>query len=269
MNPVVAREFIGIMRSRRAIAMLLVLTLAFSCAVLMRWPADATVDLSGKQSIEVFRIFGYGILAAVVFLVPAFPATSIVNEKNGGTLSLLINSPLSAFSIYAGKVSGVLLFSVFVLLCSLPAAAACYAMGGIDLKRELGLLYLILLLAIVQYVTLGMLVSSFVQSADAGVRITYSAVLGLFILTLVPATLVRGTFHSAWLSSTADWIRSLSPLPSVMEIMRHNSVGSFGLKQSSTTSTFVSMALISSAVFAAITLARLNHRIFDHSRARE
>ncbi len=193
MNPVIQREFYGIMRSRKAIAMLMLLTVAFAVAVLMRWPTDATVDLSGQQSMEVFRVFGYGLLAGVVFLVPAFPATSIVNEKTDGTLALLINSPLSAFAIYSGKVSGVLLFSLLVLLCSLPASAACFAMGGIDLSGDLGLLYLILLVLVLQYATLGMLISSFVQSADAGVRITYTVVLGLFFVTLVPAALIRGS----------------------------------------------------------------------------
>ena len=205
---------------------------------------------------------------ASCFLSRHFPATSIVNERNQGTLALLINSPLSALSIYFGKLSGVLLFSTLVLLCSLPASAACFAMGGIDLTRDLGLLYLILMLAIVQYVTLGMLVSSFVHSADAGVRITYSAVLGLFLLTLVPAALSRGAFLTGWTSTLINAIRSFSPLPSVVELMGQQSLGSVGLRQSSTTPSFVFTALLSSGIFAIITVARLNHRIFDRSRAK-
>ena len=61
MNPVIQREFFGILRSPRAFVTLLALTVAFSVAVLMRWPSDASVDLSGSQSMEVFRIFGYGL----------------------------------------------------------------------------------------------------------------------------------------------------------------------------------------------------------------
>ena len=268
MNPVIQREFFGILRSPKAFAMLLVLTVAFSVAVLMRWPSDASVDLSGNQSMEVFRIFGYGLLAGVVFLVPAFPATSIVNEKNSGTLALLLNSPLNSLSIYSGKISGVLLFSLLVLLSSLPASAACYAMGGIELWGELGLLYLVLLLLIVQYATLGMLVSSHVQSSDAGVRITYTAILGLFFLTLVPAAFIRGTgTGGAVIQSLAGWIRDFSPLPAVMEIMGHSDVTSAGLKETSSTSGFIVVTLISSAVFALLTLSRMNYRIFDRSHA--
>ena len=58
MNPVIRREFFGILRSPKAFAMLTILTVAFSLAVLMRWPSDALVDLSGQASMHVFRIFG-------------------------------------------------------------------------------------------------------------------------------------------------------------------------------------------------------------------
>ncbi len=265
-NPVIRREFYGILRSPRALVVLLCLTVLFSLSVLMRWPADASVDLSGLQSLEVFRVFGYGLLAGVIFLVPAFPATSVVNEKNQGTLALLLNSPLNAFSIYFGKVSGVLLFSMLVLLCSLPASAACYAMGGISLTGQLGMMYLVLLLLVVQYATLGMLVSSYVQSADAGVRITYTIVLAMCFLTLVPAAFFPGA--GGLLSTFTGWLRNLSPVPSVMEIMRQGDVGSAGLKAASATYEFIMVALVSSCVFAAITLSRFNYRIFDRSRAK-
>lgn len=267
MNPVIQREFYGILRSPKALAMLLILTIVFSVAVLMRWPSDASADLSGSQSLEVFRIFGYGLLAGVMFLVPAFPAVSIVNEKNDGTLELLLNSPLSAGAIYFGKISGVLLFSLLVLLSSLPASAACYAMGGIDFTAELGLLYFVLLLLVIQYSTLGMLVSSYAQTSDAAVRITYSAVFALFFLTLIPRAFMQGTGDWGMLKWVGDWIRYLSPLPAVMEIMGQSSVASAGLKETSSTLGFVVVTLVSSLLFALKTLARLNYRIFDQSRA--
>lgn len=264
-NPVVQREFFGILRSPKAFATLLVLTVAFSVAVLMRWPTDATVDLSGVQSMQVFRVFGYGLLAGIVFLVPAFPATSIVNEKNSGTLALLLNSPLSSWSIYFGKLAGVLLFAMLVLLSSLPGAAACYAMGGIDLKTGLGLFYLVLCLLAIQYVTLGMLISSYVQSADAGVRVTYSIIFSLLFLTLVPYAFFQG--NTGVLGTIALWTRSISPIPVVTQVMGQGGIGSRGLIQTAGNLQFIVITLASSLVFAAWTLSRLNYRIFDQSHA--
>ncbi len=96
--------------------------------MLARWPSDAVVDLSGGQSRQVFRIFAYGLMVGILLLVPAFPATTLVRERIKGTLALLLNSPLHPFSIYAGKLIGLLLFAALLLLTSVPAAAACYAM---------------------------------------------------------------------------------------------------------------------------------------------
>ena len=264
-NPVVQREFFGILRSPKAFATLLALTVAFSVAVLMRWPTDATVDLSGRQSMQVFRVFGYGLLAGVVFLVPAFPATSIVNEKNSGTLALLLNSPLSSYSIYFGKLAGVLLFSMLVLLASLPGAAACFAMGGIDLRGGLGLFYLVLTLLVIQYATLGMLVSSYVHSADAGVRLTYSIIFALFLLTLVPNAFFPG--GTGVMGTVSQWARYISPVPVVMQIMGQGSLGSRGLIETPGSLQFVVITLVSSLIFAVLTISRLNYRIFDRSRA--
>ncbi|MEM0925050.1 MAG: ABC transporter permease subunit [Planctomycetota bacterium] len=264
-NPIVVREFLGIMRSPRAFAVLLGLSAVFTAAVLIRWPVGGTADLSGAQSIKVFRIFGYGLLAGVVFLVPAFPAVSIVNEKNDGTLALLLNSPLNAVSIYFGKLAGVLMFALLVLLASTPGAAACYAMGGIDLQNGIGRFYLLLVLLMVHYVTLAMLVSSCVHSADAAVRTTYAVIFATSLVTLLPAAFFAG--DSGFLGSTAAMLRSISPVPVMTELMNQVSPGDRGLIQRSSWPIFASFTLISSVVFVAVTLSRLNYRIFDRSRS--
>ena len=248
--------------------MLMALTILFSLTVILQWPIDSSSVSSGK-SIEVFRVFGYGLLAGVIFLVPAFPATSIVNEKNNKTLALLLNSPLSGAAIYVGKISGVLLFSLMVLLCSLPGSAACYAMGGVSLTNQLGLLYLVLVFMILQYSTLAMLISSHVQTSDAGVRITYTVVFCLLLVTLLPSAFLRGTsFFPSYLLSAAEWLRCISPLPAIMEILGDGGVGASGLQKASTLTRFMWMTFLSSGVFAALTLNRLNYRIFDRSRSK-
>ena len=135
-NPVVERELVGALRSRKAVAMQVVPAAACALLVLLRWPAEGQVDLSGSQAREVFRLFGYGLLAAVVLLVPAYPATALVRERVHGTLALLLQTPLRPWSIYLGKLAGVLGFAYLPLLASLPAAAACYAMGGISARDQ-------------------------------------------------------------------------------------------------------------------------------------
>ena len=126
------------------------------------------VDLTGARSQQVFCVFAYSLLAGVLLLVPAYPAASIVSEKNRGTLALLLNSPMKPGSIFLGKMVGSLAFALLIVSTSLPAAAACYAMGGIDPVGGFLQLYAVLLLLVVQYTALALLVSTFVQSTDAG-----------------------------------------------------------------------------------------------------
>lgn len=265
MNPLIQREFLGILRTKQAFAAVLALTAIFSLLVLLRWPSDARVDLSGSQSQQVFRVFGYGLLAGVMLLVPAFPAVSVVREKRKGTLALLINSPLKPWSIYFGKFGGVLMFTVLLLATSLPAAAACYAMGGIDLQHELGRLYIVLLLLAVQYTSVALLVSCYAQSADSAVRITYAAVFSMSFLALGPHYFYQG--QAGLMNQLSEWLRFLSPLPIIMQMLGQGGLGSQGLMQKGHgIFEFAIMTLGSSAICMGITISRLNHRLFDYSR---
>jgi len=263
-NPVIRREFFGILRTRKAVVMLVVLTGTFSMMVLMRWPSAGLVDLSGARSEQVFRLFAYTLLAGMLFAVPAFPAVSFVREKNSGTLALLLNSPLQSWSIYIGKLGGVLAFATLLLLTSLPAAAACYAMGGVDLTAQVGMLYVVLLVAVLQYTTLALLISTFVQSTDAAVRITYGLVFSLSTLAVGPFYLLQA--QPGLLGSIAWWLRAASPLPLIMTIAGHGAVGSVGMQgENATTSEYFVLAGISSLAFAALTISRLNYKLFDRA----
>jgi ABC-type transport system involved in multi-copper enzyme maturation permease subunit len=130
MIPILRRELLEVLRARWVIALQVSLALACALLVLVRWPTGDQADPSGARSLQVLRVLGYGLLAAVVLLVPAFPATALVREKIKGTLALLLNAPLPPWQIYAGKLLGVLGFTAVLLVMTLPAAAACYALGG-------------------------------------------------------------------------------------------------------------------------------------------
>ncbi|MEX0818692.1 MAG: ABC transporter permease [Pirellulaceae bacterium] len=266
-NPVIQREFCGILRDRKALAMLIVMSIAFSLIVLLRWPTDGRVDLSGMRSQQVFRVFAYTLLAGVLFVVPAFPAVAFIQEKQKGTLALLLNSPLAASTIYTGKLLGSLLFALLLLLTSLPAAAACYAMGGIDFYSQLGLLYVVLLTCIVQYTALALLISTYVQSTDAAVRMTYAAVFAVGILGTGPYYLLQG--QAGMLPLAAWWLQAASPLTVVMDLVGHGDVGGLALlAEDSTLAEYLLLAAVSSLALVVLTLSRLNYRLFDRARSK-
>src|SRR5947209_20270133 len=75
MNPIIRRELLEVLRTRKALAAQLVLALGCALLVLVHWPTGDVTDLTGARSLGVLRVFGYGLLAGALLIVPAFPAT--------------------------------------------------------------------------------------------------------------------------------------------------------------------------------------------------
>lgn len=266
MLAILRRELIAILRTRKAFALQLGVAVCFVALIALRWPTDGRADLSGTRSGQVFRLFSYSLLAAVALLAPIFPATSIVTERRRGTLALLLNSPVSPLRIYLGKWLGVLGFIGLLLALTLPAAAACYAMGGISLSGQLVAVYGLLILVAIQYACVGLLVSSLANSADGAVRVTYGCVLGLAVLTLAPYFFLQQSM--GWVAETAAWIRCVSPIPAMMEIVGQGDIGSeVAWRGLPAVVRFLLLAPLLSALFAAITVSRLRYHLLDRSRS--
>ena len=189
-NPVLRRELFSRLRSPKTFLAIVSVAALTSLLVLLRWPTDATVDLVSQGALEVFRPVAFALAIALMMLIPAFPATALVSERRRGTLALMLNSPTTPWQIYIGKFSGNVLLAFVILSVSLPALAACYAMGGISMVDHLGPLMLVLLGMAVQYTAVGLWVSSIVNTSDAGLRWTYAMVLALAVLSIGPTIFV-------------------------------------------------------------------------------
>lgn len=264
-NPLIQRELITTLRQRRMLFLQAGLAAAFSLLVLLRWPTEPRMALSGTRSQEVFRLFAYGLLSALLLLLPVFPATSIVRERNSGTLALLLNTPLGSWRIYFGKLLAVLGLAGLILSMSLPAAAACYALGGVSLTHDLLAVYAVLALTALQYSALGLLVSTYVTTIDAAVRWTYGLALLSSVLTLGPHQFFQGTETS--LADLGDWLRCVSPFAAVMSLQGAGDLGASGLiSTSNVTGRFTLVSLGLTVLWSIWTMTRLNHTIFDQAR---
>ena len=265
-SAIISRELMTVLRTRRMLAFQCGLISIFALLVIVRWPSDARMAASGMRSQQVFRVFAYGLLTTTMLLLPVFPATNIVREKIQGTLALLLNSPLGPWRLYFGKLLGVLGLAAFVLCLSLPAAAACYTSGGVSLTGELPGAYAILALVALQYTAVGLCVSSHSNSIDGAVRWTYGLILGLSVLSLGPHQFFQGS--AGYLADLGNWLRCLSPFAAMMSLLGAGELAGQGLL--STTDVPGRFAVASLAVTilcAALTIGRLNHKIFDRSRA--
>lgn len=271
MIAIIRRELINVFRSKTSFAMQVGLGLIFALLVVLRWPTEGQVDLANSTATEVFRIFGYGLLIVLVLMAPAFPATSVVREKNKGTLALLFNSMIPPWRIYLGKLIGVCGFLFLLLILSLPAAAACMSMGGISFYSEFLPLYGVLGLLSLHYAVLGLWISCRATSADSSLKTTYFVILTTAVVSLVPYLLLQGS--DSIVTQLAWWLRSLSPIPAVMEILGDGDVGNQGINTTEGTlgaaGRFMLVAGVTTLALICDTLARFNHRLFDKPRSQE
>jgi len=264
--PLIHRELLGLLRTRRCLCMLAGTAIGFTLLIIARWPSDGRADLAGATSREMFRVFAYALTAAVTLLVPVFPATSFVVEKRGGTLALLLNSPLHPVSIYLGKLIASLGFVMLVLVVTLPATAACFALGGVSLRDELVPLFGVLLLASVQFATWALLVSVLSATSDSAVRATFGGVVVQSVLVLVPHYFLQG--GESRFARLAAIIRHVSPVPAVMDIIGHGDLGGQGLVDVvDHVQRYLWTAPLLSLAFAACAVSRLNWSLFDRARS--
>lgn len=264
-HPIVRRELLAVLRGPKALWLQWAAAGLFGLLVLLRWPADAQVGISGTLARQVFSLFAYGVMGVALVVVPAFAAVSIVREKNAGTLALLIHSPLRPWSIYWGKLVGVLGFAMVLLAMSLPAALACYAMGGLSLGGEVLRLYGLVAVAVLQVATLGLFVSARASSSESALRITYGLLLLVVVVSLGPHLFLQGR-SGAW-AQAAEWLRCVSPAAALMEVLGHGDVAAHGVFSSSgVAGRYLLIGLAMAVMLAGGVVVRLNSALFDRPR---
>lgn len=264
-SAVLRRELVTPLRRRRMIVFQIVLATLFCLLIVARWPADGQVALLGTRSQQIFRLFAYGLMATMLLLLPVFPATSIVSEKKSGTLGLLLNTPLGSLRIFFAKMIASMSLGCMIVAMSFPAAGACYSMGGLSLYGEILQVYLLLGLVALQYTAIGLLISSYAQSVDASIRLTYGVVLGTSIIALGPHYFFQGT--EGTLASLGEWLRCLSPIAALTSLTGAADIGSQGLMTTANVmGRFAGWSLVCTVVASVWTISRLNHKIFDQSR---
>mgnify|MGYP000039713419 CR=1 FL=1 len=263
---IIERELLALLRSSRTLAVFAAIAVSFSGIVFLKWPSSGIVDLDGAKGREVFQWLTYAMLAAAILIVPVFPSTSLVKEVRGRTLELLLNSPLSRTSIYLGKALAMLGFVVLLLFATLPAMACCFLMGGLSLNGDVLKLYAFLLLVCAQLIVVGLFVGTYARSTEEALRWSYGVTFALTIVPYVPDALFPG--GTSPIAKAFQWLKLISPIPSLMQLLNKGSVGGSGLMESrDAVSWFIGFALVLIAVGSIICIQRLSHALLDRSRS--
>ena len=127
--PLLKREFVGLLRTRRAFWLTLFLVALASLLPLLTWPTG-TAGLS-SQNREVFLIFAMTQLIAALLIIPAFTAGAISGERERGTFEMLYTTLLSPWSIIFSKVSASVGYVVMVMIATAPSLCVLLLIGGL------------------------------------------------------------------------------------------------------------------------------------------
>ncbi|MGC9259552.1 MAG: ABC transporter permease [Phycisphaerae bacterium] len=266
-NPIVRRELIGVLRKSNVAALQVAWIAVLALVMILRWPVNGRVNLAGTQAQQVLSLLSWTILVGVMLVAPAFPAASVVAEKRSGTLALLLNSPLSTAAIFRGKLIGALGLPIILMLLTIPAMTACFAMGGVSLLHQVLPLYLIFSLVAVESAAVGLYLSIRANNVDSAIRLTYAVLFVLDLLLLIPYRLVANT-QIPYLVVAGRWLASFSPLPAMLHVLGANSIhaGNSIHGGNSVIVRFVICSLALSAVLGLLSIRRLGQWLFDRPR---
>jgi ABC-type transport system involved in multi-copper enzyme maturation permease subunit len=262
-NPIFRRELQQRSRSWQSLAAVLSVAIGAIVLVLLRWPTDQRVDLVSQAASLVFRPLAFALTLAVMMLVPAFPATSLVTERRRATLSLLLNSPCKPWQIYAAKLFGNIFIAWWMIAAALPTIAACYAMGGISIGDQIVPLLVILSVSCVLYTAIGLWISSRASSAETSLRWTYATVVLMFLLSVGP--LVFTGQLANWKAQVATALSTISPLSSILEITGSEATAS-AIGLTTGWKEFSLVSLLIAVIIAALTIWQIHPTRMDRSR---
>ncbi|TWT50751.1 ABC-2 family transporter protein [Rubripirellula amarantea] len=179
-NPVLQRELLVNLRTKRAFLLLAVYQLLLAAVVLVAWPTDERLDLtsnppSAKKLVNLFFLGQYVIAS---LMAPSFAAGTITGEKERRTYEMLLASPLRPGAIVLGKMVASLTHLGMLILASLPIIVLCLPLGGVSVYEVLAA-YLGLIVSVILFGAIGVLCSSYFSRTSNSLVVSYLIILPL------------------------------------------------------------------------------------------
>ena len=204
-NPVLARELTERMRGPRAMVMLsgylgvlgLVLVLVYrskSDTANSRFGASPVTELAtaGEAIFEWTLLFT---MLLVLFLVPGFTAGSVAGERERQTLMAMQVTLLRPLSIVLGKLGASVVFTLLLVLATLPLLTVAYLIGGVtvpEIVRGLGMV----MFTAVGIAAISLACSTFMRRVQTATVASYGMVLVLCVATFAAFFIARAIEES-------------------------------------------------------------------------
>ncbi|MCO8120966.1 ABC transporter permease [Stieleria sp. TO1_6] len=181
-NPVLQRELLVNLRTKRAFVLLAVYQLLLATVVVTAWPSDQRLDLTSNppSATKLVNLFFLGQYVIASLMAPSFAAGTIAGEKERKTYEMLLASPLRPGAIVLGKVVASLTHIGMLIIGSLPIIVLCLPLGGVSVYEVLAA-YLGLIISVVLFGAIGVMCSSYFPRTSSALVVSYLAILPLVI----------------------------------------------------------------------------------------
>ncbi|QDS93220.1 ABC-2 family transporter protein [Roseimaritima multifibrata] len=181
-NPVLQRELLVNLRTRRAFLLMAVYQLLLAVVVLIAWPTEDRLDLTGnpRSARKLVDLFFLGQYVIASLMAPSFAAGAISGEKERRTYEMLLASPLRPGAIVLGKMVAALTHLGMLILASLPIIVLCLPLGGISVY-EVAAAYVGLIVSVILFGAIGIAASSYFKRTSASLAVSYLVVLALVL----------------------------------------------------------------------------------------
>lgn len=181
-NPVLQRELLVNLRTKRAFLLLALYQLLLAVVVLVAWPSDERLDLTQNPASarKLVNLFFLGQYVIASLMAPSFAAGTITGEKERKTYEMLLASPLRPGAIVIGKMIASLTHLGMLIVASLPIIVLCLPLGGVSVYEVLAA-YLGLIMSVIVFGSIGVACSSYFKRTSASLVVSYLTILPLVI----------------------------------------------------------------------------------------
>jgi ABC-type transport system involved in multi-copper enzyme maturation permease subunit len=134
--PIIRREFVGLLRTRKAFWISVLTVAAASLFPLFAWP-DPGSPMPYLSSFQAFMTYSWTLSAALFLFVPAVTAGAISGERERETYELLYNTLIRPSGIVIGKLVAATGFFLLLLVLTSPMVCILYLLGGFQFSTFL------------------------------------------------------------------------------------------------------------------------------------
>jgi ABC-type Na+ efflux pump permease subunit len=167
---------------------------------------------------QLYNLLAVVQLFLIVFIAPAFTATSINGEKERQTYDMLICSRLSSFSLLAGKLVAGLASTFLLIAASLPLFSLVFFFGGVSPSQVINALVVFVFTAI-PIGAFGLFCSTLVRRPTVSTAITYMGCVLWMLGPWVALLLLRGQFFFGIGNGVAPHLLGWNPIAALVSTL--------------------------------------------------